>query len=409
MDFNDSPREAAFRAEARAWLSQHAPAHEVPLGHVTSEEEEVRRGRAWQAAKAEGGFAAILWPQELGGRGGTSIEAVIFAEEEAHYNVTNIIPVNIGLTFAVPAIMKHGTKAQLARFAGPTLRGETIWCQLFSEPGAGSDLAALSTRAVRDGDDWVVNGQKIWSSWAHHADWGILIARTDPTLPKHRGLTFFVVDMKSPGIDVRPIRQISGKSDFNETFFTDVRIPDDCRIGSEGEGWACAMTVLMSERLSSGKEVEGHSVRVLIDRARAHLSDGTRLIDRADVQERLADWYLQELGIKYFRARLLTQLARGQRPGPESGASKLLFTNKLQQTAAYAMEMLGYEGIAAAAGDPIQPMIFDNYLWAAALRVAGGADEVLKNQIAERVLGMPPELRADKDVPFEELSRSGLV
>ena len=402
MDFNDTAGEAEFRAEAKAWLAQNAPAHELPLGHVMSEEEEVRRGRAWQAAKAADGFGAILLPREVGLRGGTSMEAVIFAQEEAKYNVHNIIPISIGLNFAIPTILKHGTADQLARFGGPTLRGEIIWCQLFSEPGAGSDLAALSTRAVKQGDNWVINGQKVWSSWAHHADWGILIARTDPDLPKHKGLTFFVIDMKTPGIEIRPIRQISGKSDFNETFLTDVVIPDSCRIGSEGEGWACAMTVLMSERLGSGKDVEGHSVRVLIDRARQPDAFGQRLIDRADVQARLAAWYIQEQGVKHFRARLLTQLSKGQRPGAESGASKLLFTNKLQQTAAYAMEMLGYEGIVSEADDNLQPMIFENYLWASALRVAGGADEVLKNQIAERVLGMPGEIRTDKTAAYNQ-------
>lgn len=404
MDFSDTPEEAAFRSEVRAWLSGNAPAHEVPLGYVMPEEEEVRRGRAWQAARAAGGFASVTVAKEYGGRGGSSMQSVIFADEQAKYNVPNITPVHIGTSFAVAALLKHGTPEQIERFVGPTLRGEMLWCQLFSEPGAGSDLAALATKAVRDGDEYIVNGQKVWSSWAHHADYGLLIARTDPSVSKHKGLSFFVVDMRAPGIEIRPIRQISGKSDFNETFFTDVRVPADLRLGAEGEGWAVTMTVLMNERLGSSKEFESYKVLRLIERARETKVGNDRLIDRPDVQQKLAHWYVGEQGIKYFRWRLLTQLSKGGRPGPESGVSKLLYTNRVQQTAAYAMEMLGYAGVTAEPEERLQGMFFDNYIWASALRVAGGPDEVLRNQIAERVLNMPGEARIDKDVPFEKLS-----
>lgn len=252
MDFNDTPEEAAFRAEARAWLDANAPAHEVPEGIKLDDADEVRRGRAWQRALYDGGFAGITLPKVLGGRGGTVIEAVVFAEEEARHRLPKGPYMGIGLGMAIPVIGKHGDEAQRAQFIDRTLRGELTWCQLFSEPSAGSDLANLRTKAVRDGDDWIVNGQKVWSSWAHESDWGILVVRTDATVPKHKGLTFFVVDMKTPGIEVRPIRQISGASDFNETFLTDVRIPDANRIGAIGEGWACCMTVLMGERLGSG-------------------------------------------------------------------------------------------------------------------------------------------------------------
>jgi acyl-CoA dehydrogenase len=217
-------------------------------------------------------------------------------------------------------------------------------------------------------------------------------------------MTFFVVNMRSPGIDIRPIRQMSGKSDFNETFLTDVRIPADLRLGAEGEGWAVTMTVLMNERLGSAKEFEAYSVRRVIERARDTRVGGAALIERGDIQEHLARWYVQEQGIKYFRWRLITQLSKGQRPGAEGGLSKLLFTNRLQQTAAYAMEMLGYAGAVAEPDDRLQTMFFDNYIWSSALRVAGGADEVLRNQLAERVLGMPGEIRGDKNIPFDQLS-----
>lgn len=224
MDFNDTPQEALFRQEARQWLAANAPAFEKSEG--ISEAQEVALGKAWQKRLSEGGYAGILLPRQYGGRGATIAEATVFGEEESKYHLAKEAYIGIGLGMALPVIFKHGTPEQIEKFAGPTLRGEMTWCQLFSEPSAGSDLAAVRTRAVRDGNDYVVNGQKVWSSWAHHSDWGILIVRTDPGLPKHKGLTFFVVDMKTPGIEVRPIRQISGASDFNETF-----LPFDVIVG----------------------------------------------------------------------------------------------------------------------------------------------------------------------------------
>jgi acyl-CoA dehydrogenase len=255
---------------------------------------------------------------------------------------------------------------------------------------------------VRDGDDWVVNGQKVWSSWAHHADYGILVARTDPSLPKHKGLTFFVLDMKAPGIDVRPIRQISGASDFNETFLTDVRIPDSARIGAVGEGWSCCMTVLMGERLNQGGG-ERAGIKALIDYAAATPRDGGTALDNGAVRLALATAYAEEQAEKHFQARLRTMVSRGENPGALAAMVKLAYASRLQKTTGLALEIRGLDALAPDPADSESRRIQHDYIWSTALRIAGGADEVLRNQISERVLGMPSEVRADKDVSFDQL------
>ena len=400
MDFNDTKDEAAFRAEVRAWLAAQAPKHAIAPGQVLSDAEQVARGKAWQREKYDGGYAGITLPKTLGGRGGTIIEAVVFDEEEGRYHLPKGPYIGIGLGMALPVIGKHGTPQQIEKFVEATLKGELTWCQLFSEPSAGSDLAAVRTRAVKDGDDWVVNGQKVWSSWAHHSDWGILVVRTDPGVVKHKGLTFFVVDMKSPGIEVRPIRQISGASDFNETFLTDVRIPETDMIGGVGEGWACCMTVLMGERLNQGEE--GKIASLMDYAADTPAGAGTQL-DDASVKLALATAYAEEQAQNYLQARLRTMVSRGESPGALAAMMKLSYASRLQKTSALAMEIRGAGALAIEADDSVTGEIWHDYIWASALRIAGGADEVLRNQIAERVLGMPGEMRADKGVPFSEL------
>ncbi|MDB5580485.1 MAG: acyl-CoA dehydrogenase [Bradyrhizobium sp.] len=403
MDFNDTAEEAGFRAEARAWLAANVPAFVIKDGETLSDAEEVARGKAWQARLAEGGYAGILLPTSLGGRGGTIMEAVVFGEEEGAYHLPKGPYIGIGLGMALPVINKHGTPEQIEKFAAATLKGEITWCQLFSEPAAGSDLAGIRMKAVRDGDEWLVNGQKVWSSWAHHADWGILIVRSDPSVPKHKGLTFFVVDMKNPGIEVRPIRQISGLSDFNETFFTDARIPDANRIGAVGEGWACAMTVLMGERLNQGGEGKHGGIGQLIAYAADTPRDGGTALDSSAVRVALASAYAEEQAEKYFQARLRTMVSRGENPGALASIVKLAYTNRYQKTAGLAMELRGLAGLAPPDGDTETRRIHYDYIWSTALRVAGGADEVLRNQISERILGMPGEIRTDKNVPFDQL------
>ena len=405
MDFNDSAEEAAFRKEARSWLAEHAPAHEIPAGSKMTDVEEADRGRAWMRELYTGGWSGLTFPRELGGRGLSGSEAVIFAEEEGRCNLPKGPFTSIGTGMALPVIAKHGNDEQRARFIEATLKGDITWCQLFSEPAAGSDLAALRTKAVRADDgsgDWIVNGQKVWSSWAHLTDWGILVVRTDPALPKHKGLTFFVVDMKTPGIETRPIRQISGASEFNETFLTDVRIPDANRIGAEGEGWACCMTVLMGERLGSGAHRSGVEP-ILAYAAATPDGRGGTMMDDGSIRQQLAEALAEEQGERFFQARLRTMVSKGENPGALAGMVKLAYASRYQKTSGLALELRGLSGIASDPDDTQTGDLQYDYIYSTVMRIAGGADEVLRNQIAERVLGMPGEVRMDKDVPFEQL------
>lgn len=405
MDFNDTPDEAAFRAEARSWLAVHAPVHAMPSGVQMPDDEEAARGRAWMRELYDGGWAGLTFPRSLGGRGLSGAEAVIFAEEEGRYHLPKGPFTSIGTGMALPVIARHGNDEQRKAFIEPTLKGELTWCQLFSEPSAGSDLANLRTKAERADDgsgDWIVNGQKVWSSWAHLTDWGILVVRTDPSLPKHKGLTFFVVDMKTPGIETRPIRQISGLSEFNETFLTDVRIPDANRLGAVGEGWACCMTVLMGERLGSGAHRSG--VVPLLDLAGStpDAHGGTMLDDRA-VRQQLAESLADEQGERFFQARLRTMVSKGEDPGALAAMVKLAYAVRAQKAFGLGLELRGLDAIAPDPADTATIDLQYDYIYSVVMRIAGGADEVLRNQIAERVLGMPGEIRMDKDVPFETL------
>ncbi len=403
MDFNDSPQEAAFRAEVRAWMAKNAAEYASPPATPWSEAQIVALGRKWLKRKADAGYATITWPKAVGGRGGTAMEEVIFRQEERKYVLPDGPFLSIGVNMACPAIRRHGSPEQYQRFAPLTLSGDIVWCQLFSEPAAGSDLGGVRTRAVREGDNWIVNGQKVWNSWAHHADWAILLARTDPGAPKHKGLTFFVLDMRTPGVEARPIRQITGRTDFNETFLSDVVIPDSCRIGEVGEGWAVAMTVLMNER-AGPRDKDGLVLR-LIERARSAERPGGTALDSAQVRTTLARLYAEEQGVKYFGYRLLTSLSKGEPPSPAVAMIKLTQTHYAQLANAYAMDLDDFAGLFETPERPHQDQIFFEYLYQQGLRIAGGADEVLRNQIAERVLGMPQEMRADKDVPFDQIPR----
>jgi alkylation response protein AidB-like acyl-CoA dehydrogenase len=405
VDFSDTAQEASFRAEARAWLEKHA---EPKRGQFETwqarygEADGLARAKDYQRRKAEAGFAGITWPREYGGRGGTPIQEVIWAQEETEYLAPRGY-FEIGLGMCMPTLFAYGTEEQKRRYAPKALRGEEIWCQLFSEPGAGSDLAGLRTRAVRDGESWIVNGQKIWTSGAHRADWGILVTRSDPSTPKHKGLTFFFLDMHSPGIEIRRIKQISGASNFNEVYFTDVRIPDAQRLGAVGGGWGVAITTLMNERLTSG-ELRGPDWDELFALLRTvELEHGPALADSA-VRERLADWYVRRQGLRWARFRVMTALSRGETPGPENSIGKLVAAAQAQDIAAFALDVLDMGG---ALSDPeLAPMraaFQENLLASPGSRIAAGTDEILKNIIAERVLGLPADVRVDKDRPFSEL------
>lgn len=407
MDFNDTPEEAAYRAEARKWLDANAQKKQsadeslpnLPLN------ETVERARKWQRTKADGGYACITWPKEYGGQGGTSIQNVIYSQEEAKYLVPSGVYA-IGLGMCVPTVLAWGTEEHKERYVDPAVKGDEIWCQLFSEPAGGSDVAGLRTKAERDGDDWIINGQKVWTSGAHYCDYGIVVVRTDPNVPKHKGLTMFIIDMKSPGVEVRPIKQMSGESDFNEVFFTNVRVPDSNRLGQPGDGWKVALTTLMNERLAVGGG-GGSDWEELMSLASDAELEKMAAMANGSVRERIADWYVQSQGLKYTRFRTLTALSKGETPGPESSISKVVSAAKMQDIGSFAMDLQGQAGIMRDRDTTPHSAGFQNqWIGGAGYRIAGGTDEILRNIVAERVLGMPQDIRVDKDKPYNELPSS---
>ncbi|MCZ6619330.1 MAG: acyl-CoA dehydrogenase family protein, partial [Gammaproteobacteria bacterium] len=313
----------------------------------------------------------------------------------------------VGQGMAAPTLMAWATDEQKAHHLPKLASGEHIWCQLFSEPAGGSDLAALRPRAERDGDDWVINGQKIWTSGAHYSDYGILVVRTDPTVPKHKGLSYFFIDMKSPGIETKPIKQLSGDANFNEVYFTDVRVPDAQRLGEVGQGWQVALTTLMNERASIGGGGTAVGFDSVFKLAQRVTIDDKPAIEDSLVRAKLADWYCQEAGLRFTAYRSMTALSRGETPGPENSIGKLVGAPKTQDMASFAidlMEMTGAvwdEEFAAEAG-----LFQGSYMGIPGLRIAGGTDEIMANIIAERVLGLPQEPRVDKGIPFNEVPTS---
>ncbi len=401
MNFNDTPQEAAFRAEARAFLDANAPKY-VAARRNETEAQYVARGKQWQKLKAENGWACLNWPKEYGGRGATPMELIIWNQEESRYDLP-VGPFAIGLGMCGPTMIAYATEAQKREHLPKMASGEVIWCQLFSEPAGGSDLAALRTRAVKDGDEWIVNGQKIWTSGAHYSDWGILVTRSDPSLPKHKGLTFFFVDMHSPGIEVKPIKQISGGANFNEVYFTDVRIPDAQRLGAVGQGWQVSITTLMNERLAVGN-AGGADFDEIYDLAASIKIDGKPALANPAVREKLADWYCQASGLKFTNYRVISALSRGQTPGPENSITKVVSAVKQQDIGSFGLDLMDMGGILMDAKKVPAGLAFQmNFLGAPGYRIAGGTDEILRNIIAERVLGLPPDIRVDKGIPFNEV------
>jgi alkylation response protein AidB-like acyl-CoA dehydrogenase len=407
MDFNDTPEEAKFRAEARAFLEANLEpksAESERMARKLKPVEFLKAAKEYQKRKAEAGFAGITWATEHGGRGLPPIYAVIFNQEEAKFDAPSQ-PFSIGLGMCVPTVIAFADDAIKERYVAKALRGEEIWCQLFSEPAAGSDVASSKTRAVKDGDDWVVNGQKVWTTGAHFSDFGIVLVRTNPDVEKHKGLTMFIIDMKSPGVEVRQIHQMSGGRDFNEVYFTDVRIPDKNRLGEPGQGWSVALVTLMNERLAVGGSY-GPDYKEIFEFARGINSpagEGPLIKDEA-FRQKLADWIVRAEGYKLARFRTMTALSRGQTPGPESSIGKVINANQMMDIANMAIEAQDHYGII---NDPelapLEGAFHQSYMFAPGLRIAGGTDEILKNIIAERVLGLPQEPRADKGVAFKDL------
>ena len=398
MDFNDTPEEARFREEAATWLAENAPNDDAFRALTPLEQ-----AKQWQKQKYDAGWACIGWAPEFGGRGASPIEEVIWRQEESQYD----LPSNfflIGQGMIAPTLMAWASDEDKARYLPPLASGEEVWCQLFSEPAGGSDLAALRTRAERDGDEWVINGQKIWTSGAHFSDYGVIVVRTDPTVPKHKGLSYFYVDMKASGVEVKPIKQLTGDSDFNEVYFNDVRVSDQQRLGEVGQGWQVSLTTLMNERAAIGGGFGQMDVALAMAVAQKVEIDGRPALEDASVRARLANWYVQESGLKYTGYRSLTALSRGALPGPENSIGKLVGAPKMQAMSSYLMDLLEASGaitdesLATEAG-----IIQRAYMGAPGLRIAGGTDEIMANIIAERVLGLPQEPRLDKGIPFNEV------
>ncbi|HEV8299091.1 MAG TPA: acyl-CoA dehydrogenase family protein [Acidimicrobiales bacterium] len=404
MNFDDTPEEAAFRAEVRMFLDAHAtPKTDGSFANANygdsaaAELEHVAKCEAWQRVKYDAGWAGITWPKEYGGRGGTSVQQGIFNQEEARYDVhTGTFAVGIGM--AGPTIIVHGTEEQKQRYLDPLIRGEEIWCQLFSEPGAGSDLAGLRTSAVRDGDEWVVNGQKVWNSGAHYSDWGILLTRTDPDAPKHRGITYFLVDMRTPGVDVRPLKQITGASHFNEVFLNDVRIPHANILGAPNAGWGPILTTLANERTLIGGGQSLVKISDLVALAR-HFGVANDPVVRQELARQHA--YLET--IRFLGYRVQTAASKGVQPGPESSVLKLAASRRLAHAGNLVLAMQGAAGMLWH-HDAYEHGFWQNqFLGQWASRIGGGTDQIQRNIIGENVLGLPSEPRVDKGVPFRDI------
>ena len=407
MDFNDSPEEAAYRARVRTWLDANATLRDpdAAKGNMLDEAEGdmVQRAKDWQLKKQQEGWACLLWPKEFGGQEATAMESVIFNQEEGRYQVPPSI-YGIGHGMLGPTIMAHGTEEQKERFLPDMVKGGEVWCQLFSEPGAGSDLAGLKMTAVKDGDDWIINGQKIWTTGAQFCKWGMLVARTDPNAAKHAGLTYFIVDMEAPGVDIRPIKQMSGASGFNEVFFSDVRIPDADRLDAVGNGWRVAITTLMNERSSIGGSMGGGAgIKDLIKLAESVEINDKPAIEDGGVRRKIADFAVRRNGLKYTGQRGLSALSQGATPGPEAAIGKLVAAIMGLEMGAFGMELQGAAGVLSGDDGHADPAWQHTYMAMPGLRLAGGTDEILRNIISERVLGMPGEPRMDKDKPFKDI------
>ena len=375
MDLTLNASESAFRDEVRAWLEANHPGPE-PEGDIAA----FRFRRDWQRQMHEGGWAGISWPKEFGGRGSTLIEQAIFAGEMARADVPS--PANVlGLVMGGPVIMAHGTDEQKERWLEPILSAEEIWCQGFSEPESGSDLASLKTRAVKENGGWRATEQKVWTTFAHESKWCMLVARTDPDAPKHKGLTYFICDMEQEGVEIRPLVQITGEAEFNEVFFEGAHIPDENVVGGEGNGWMVAITTLMNERAGLGG---GAAVLVSRDLGRLiELITERGLQDDPVIRQRVADLAIRAEALRLGGMRALTAQMKTGIPGPEGSIGKWEWAKLNQDLAEFACDLLGLEGL-----DRSAPWTY-KMLRSRANSIEGGTTEVMKNIIAERVLGLP--------------------
>jgi alkylation response protein AidB-like acyl-CoA dehydrogenase len=416
MNFDDMPDEAVFRANVRSWIDANAPKHlEAELSaasfgaQAVTSEDPLLASKDWQKKKFGAGYGVPHWPKEYGGGGFSPIQRVIWSQEEGPFAGLNT-PFTIGYGMCGPTMMAWATEDQKHERLPKLASGEEIWCQLFSEPAGGSDLAGLRTRAEKADDgsgDWIINGQKIWTSGAHYADWGLLITRTDPDLPKHKGLTMFFLSMDAPGVEIRPIKQANGERHFNEVYFTDVRIPDAQRLGAVNQGWEVSLTTLMNERLSIGAEMPTGFPELLAYCTRIEI-DGRLAVDDPMVRSRLASFAVKASGLKYTGMRAISALSKGEAPGPENSIGKLVGGSTIQEVSMFALDLMGQAGVLYGADQTEDAGRFQSMLLRSpATRIEGGSDEILRNIIAERVLGLPGDIRVDKNVPFKDIPTRG--
>jgi alkylation response protein AidB-like acyl-CoA dehydrogenase len=375
LDLTLSPNEQAFRDELRAWIEENHPGEE-PKG----DDEGFDFRRDWQRKLHEAGYAGLSWPEEYGGRGATLVEQAIFGEELTRAKAP--APVNVlGLAMGGPVVIAHGTDEQKQRYLEPILSAEEIWCQGFSEPEAGSDLASLKTKAVKSNGEWVVTGQKVWTSFAHKAKWCMLVARTDPEVPKHQGLTYFLMDMEQDAVQVRPLRQITGDPEFNELFIEEARIPEENVVGGVGNGWTVAITTLMHERAGLGAGAAA-SVRIALGQL-MELARERGVADDPVIRQRIGQLYIEAEALRLNSWRGLTQIMKKGQPGPEGSLPKWQWAEANQALTELAMDIRGEEG-------PVSESEWTyRFLRARGNSIEGGTTEVLKNIVAERVLGLP--------------------
>jgi alkylation response protein AidB-like acyl-CoA dehydrogenase len=394
LDFTLTPDQEAFRQRVRSWLQTNIPDDWTKFGlSEVPRPEAYAFLRKWQATLFDAGFIGITWPKEYGGQGLTFVEEMILHQEMALQKAPPMLNV-LGVGMAGPTIIAYGTEEQKQRYPAKILSCEEIWCQGYSEPNAGSDLASLQTRAVKDGDHWVINGQKVWTSLAHIADWMMLLARTDPDAPKHKGITYFLLDMKTPGVTVKPLKQMTGDAEFNEIFFDNVRVHESRVLGGVNNGWAVGLTTLMYERLALGFGLQVRlriSVDQLVDMARRMEKNGRALTKDPVMRQKLAQLWIDTESLKYTGARAVTKLLKGELPGPEASTGKMMWVETHQRLQELAMEIQGpYSQLTRGGAAAIDGGVWQySFLRSRANSIEGGTTEIQKNIIGERVLGLP--------------------
>jgi len=394
----------AYRAKARAWLESMAPIYGAKARTGMRLEQDLAVARRYQRAKFDAGYAGINWDPEWGGQGLSPLHKVIFEQEEMPFAMPmGYYGVSLGIS--VPVVMRFAQDPEWAKERVlAALKGDEIWCQLFSEPSGGSDLAGLRTKAEPDGNGWKLNGQKLWTTWAQVSDYGVIIARNDPAVPKHKGLTFFWVDMHAPGVEARPFRLAAGDSHVNEVFFDDVKMTDAQRLSPVGGGFGTAMAALMIERYSaSDHNGFGPPIEILVELAKNMQLNGRPAIEDGRVRAIIARSYTLRAGLRSITTRAMKMMEAGMEPGPEGSINKLMSARATQKLAELAIDLLGHLGLSWDRGAWTKENWVAAWLSEPTLRIAGGADEMLLNTIAEKILGLPQDHRPDKGVPFNEI------